>query len=519
MEVSVYWAGGFLHAKDEGGLRANNSLPVRDDVGMAELHNLSALEQSELLRSRDLSATELTEHYLERIEQLNPTIRAFTTVSAAAALEKSAAIDSAREVPTRHDEPLWGLPFADKDLNDRAGVVTTYGSAVFEDYVPDASSPIVTDMDSAGGVSLGKTNVPEFGFPAYARNRLSQGFARNPWDLTRDPGGSSSGAAAAVAARMLPFAPGNDAGGSVRIPAGACGLVGLKTSRGRIPGESGLNALAGLPVGGPLARSVADAALLLDGMVHGPNRYALRAPQAANMPSSGSFVDALDTPTGPLNIGWNEWSPWATHYDIAVDPQASEALQATLEAAAAMGHTVTRVEPSEAPQYVDAFREIWMASAAALPLPEEMLPAVEPLTSWLVRTGRKRPAANLPRALAQLKSFEAQIIADYAPYDIILTPSLAMTPRPWDWFDEGDGEQNFIQQCQFTPFTSYLNVAGLPAISMPVAMSRPTGSAEAGLPLGVQAIGRPGDEATLLRFAKAVEEVFDWARRAPLSSV
>lgn len=487
---------------------------MRHDVRMAELHELSALEQRALLQSRKISATELTAHYLDRVEELNPSVRAFTTVTGQSALEKAQELDRADHAPPRYESPLWGLPLADKDLNDRAGVVTTYGSRVFEDYVPDTSSPIVEDMDAAGSVSLGKTNVPEFGFPAYARNRLTQGFARNPWDTELDPGGSSSGAAAAVAARMLPLAPGNDAGGSVRIPAAACGLVGLKASRGRIPGESGIGALAGLPVGGPIARSVGDAALLLDGMSSGPNRHALRAPGAAHMPTSGSFVDALRSATGRLNIGWNQWSPWASDYEIVTDPRATEALQAVLTLAESMGHAVTEVQPSPAPNYVESFREIWMAGAAGLPLPEEMLPAVEPLTAWLVRTGRKRHTANLVRALANLQAFEMQIIADYKPYDLILTPALAMTPRRSDWFDESDGELNFIQQCQFTPFTSYVNVAGLPAISMPVAMTEVTGP-EVSLPLGVQAIGRAGDEATLLRFARDLEKVYEWDKRTP----
>lgn len=158
-----------------------------------------------------------------------------------------------------------------------------------------------------------------------------------------------------------------------------------------------------------------------------------------------------------------------------------------------------------------------MASAASLPFPDAALDALEPLTAWLVRKGRTRPAADLPGALAALKQFEAQIIADYLHYDLILTPLLAMTPRPTGWFDAADGERNFMQQCQFTPFTSYVNVAGLPALSMPVGTGQPDG-APGGitLPVGVQAIGRPGDESTLLKLALQLEEVADWSSRVPL---
>lgn len=485
---------------------------------MVALHELSAVEQRNLLERGETSSRELTAHYLERIDALNPHLHALTTVSAEAALERAADLDEEavrHGVPARISAPLWGIPFADKDLNDRAGAVTTYGSRPFADLVALESSPIVLDMDRAGGVSLGKTNVPEFGFPAYAENRLPQGFARNPWDLNRDPGGSSSGAAAGVAARLLPFAPGNDAGGSVRIPAAACGLVGLKTSRGRVPSESGIGSLAGLPVGGPLARSVRDAALLLDGMTCGRQRYALRAPDARNMAKTGSFLDALDETTGKLRIGWNLWSPWASEYEISVSSQVLAVFESTLELARAMGHDVEEAVPTPAPTYVESFRAVWMASAAAMPLPEEMLASVEPLTAWLIQTGRTRPAADLPRALAALTSFEAQLIEDYSRFDLVLTPSLAMTARPQGWFDVEDGELNFIQQCQFTPFTSYVNVSGLPAVTMPVGMSEAKDEQAPCLPIGVQAIGRPGDEATLLRFALAMENQLTWQDRTP----
>ena len=508
---------------------------------MTELHNLTAVEQRRLLETGEIRPVELADHYLNRIEELNPVLHAFTTVTADAALARAEALEdgcgtvtpahlstsefarsSGRESrPSRHDSPLWGLPFADKDLADRAGVPTSYGSRAFVNNIAQTSSPLVVDMDSAGGVSLGKTNVPEFGFPAYAENRLPSGHARNPWDTERDPGGSSSGAAVAVAARMLPFAPGSDGGGSVRIPAAACGLVGLKPSRGRVPGASGIDSLGGLAVGGPLARTVADAALLLDGMCRGTDRFALRAP-SPHLPSTGSFLDALVEPTAPgtrpaqspnpiapqpLRIGWNTWSPWASQYKITLDPEAEDTLAATIQLAEKLGHRVERVEPTPFPEYVDAFRAIWMGGASGLPMPDEILDHLEPLTSWLIRTGRTRPAGDLPQALSALSRFESQIIADYAPYDLVLTPMLAAPAPFFGSFDPADGNLNFIQQCQFTPFTSYLNVAGLPAISMPVG--------DGPLPMGVQAIGRPGDEVTLLRFAAQLEAELCWQDRVP----
>ncbi|MFT0846941.1 amidase [Actinomycetaceae bacterium L2_0104] len=513
---------------------------------MSELHELSAVQQRQMLEAGEIQPSELVAHYLDRIEALNPRVHAFTTVTPDAALERAEALErgaamaeprisgasdsslratlphsvsrtgdetieptrsaSGAKPPTRLEAPLWGLPFADKDLSDRAGVATGYGSRAFANNVPLSSSPVVEDMDSAGGISLGKTNVPEFGFPAYAENRLPEGHARNPWDTDREPGGSSAGAAVAVAARMLPFAPGNDGGGSVRIPAAACGLVGLKPSRGRVPGASGIDSLGGLAVGGPLARSVADAALLLDGMCHGPDRFALRAPRP-NVPTSGSFLDALDETVGHLRIGWNTWSPWASQYRIEIGHEAEEALDGTIRLSEKLGHSIEHIEPAPFPEYVDAFRAIWMGGAAGMPLPDEMLEHLEPLTGWLIRTGRTRPAGDLPAALATLARFESRIIADYSSYDIVLTPMLSTPPPRFGSFDAADGNRNFIQQCQFTPFTSYVNVAGLPAISLPVA--------QGSLPMAVQTIGRPGDEVTLLRFAAQLEAELRWFERIP----
>lgn len=486
---------------------------------MTELHEYSANELREMLAARQVRPSELAEHFLERIDSLNPKIHALVAVTPELAIERAKSLETQADrtgIPSRLDQPIWGLPFADKDLDDRAGVPTTYGSVAVSmmGMVPQVSSPVVEDMDRSGGVSLGKTNVPEFGSPCYAVNRLPGGYARNPWDLDLDPGGSSSGAAAAVASRMLPIAPGNDAGGSIRIPAAATGLVGLKPSRGRVPGLPGTGSLAGLPTAGPLARSIDDAALLLDGMLQGPHRYATRAPWPPYMSENGSFLDAANLPIPRLRIGWNTFSPWAEQYEISVDSQVMKVFEDTLELLKSLGHRVEEARVTPSTGYVDAFRSVWMAGAASIPLPDEALDYVEPLTSWLIKTGRGCPAAELPAGLARLAQFEAQIIADYAPYDVVLTPGLALTPRPANWYSEEDGNLNFIQQCQYTPFTSYLNVAGLPAIALPVGqgISEISGST---IPIGVQAIGRPGDEATLLRLGKQLEEELNWQNRIP----
>lgn len=481
---------------------------------MSELHDLSAVTQRRMLASGELRSLDLVNHYLERIAARNNDLRAFVTVTADAARERAEQLDSAREsgdsaAANIHAAPLWGMPFGDKDLTDRAGVPTSFGSRAMAGYVATETAATPVAMDAAGGVSVGKTNTPEFGFPCYTENLLDGGVARNPWDLTRGPGGSSGGAAVATAAGLIPFAPGSDGGGSIRIPAAACGLVGLKPSRGRVPGGSGVDALAGLTVEGPIARSIEDVALLLDGMIprreDGSQRdqFSLTAPGGES-----SYLESLFAPPRRLKIGWNTWSPWATDYDITLEDGARSALEETLRLVERLGHVVEWVEPRPFPEYVRAFRTIWQGGASALPLDESTLERVEPLTRWIIEQGRELPARSVVEALRTLSSFERQIIADYDSFDVVLTPSLAMSPRPIGWYDDTDGNVNFIQQCQYTPYTSYLNVAGLPAVTLPVAADP--------LPWGVQAIGRPGAESTLLRFGRELERELSWTERHPV---
>lgn len=477
-----------------------------------QLHELGAVRQRALLASGELTPRDLVSAYLERIRADGGASGAFITVTAERALERARELEQEPTSTSRRRDrvsaPLWGMPFADKDLEPRAGVPTTFGSRAFEGYVPEESSPLVATMDAGGGVSLGKTNTPEFGLPAYTENAVAAP-AVTPWGTGLGAGGSSGGAAAAVATGLLPFAPGSDGGGSIRIPASACGLVGLKPSRGRVPDGSGIGALAGLPVSGPLARSTADAALLLDGMIARrsdgtqADRSALTAPSHQR-----SYLDALETPLRPLRIGFTTWSPWSARYEISLDDDVAAVFDSATEQLSRLGHELVPFTPKDAPEYFDAFRTVWQSGASTIPLEGDALNALEPLTRWLVGVGRTKTAAELASSLASLGVFERGIIEQYSVFDVVLTPTLAMTPRPLGWFDADDGERNFEQQCQYTPYTSYVNVTGLPAITMPV------GSAN-GLPVGVQAIGRPGDDLTLLQLSNQLEGEIDWSQRYP----
>lgn len=472
---------------------------------MAELHDLTAVELWTELHHNRLSPREVAAHYIERIQRLNSELGAFVTLTGEAALTR--ADEVADHVPST--APLWGLPLADKDLWMRSGVPTAFGSRVMTGFVPDSSDEIVTQLDTAGAISLGKTAVPEFGLPCYTEP-LGQPPARNPWNLHCGAGGSSGGAAVAVASGMLPFAPGSDGGGSIRIPAAACGLVGLKPSRGRIPAGSGIDSLAGLVVNGPLARTTADAALLLDGMITRTgsridHHYALRAPDDGDTYYLGSAMRA----EGRFQLGVMTTSAWDDAYEIVIAPEAHQALRTAVTHLDELGHGIEEVALEPDATYASAFRTIWQAGAARIPCEGEALSLLEPLTSWLVKRGRSISARELVDALATLTAYERSFIRQLALFDAVLTPALALTPRPLGWYDADDPENNFAQQVQYTPFTSMVNVTGLPAIVIPILVT------DQGLPMGVQLIGRPGGERTLFALASQLERRVRWDRWRP----
>lgn len=472
---------------------------------MTEPHDLTALEQYRLLQRGELGVVELTQHYLERIERLNPRLGALYTVTGDAALERARVLE--QTVP--RSARLWGLPFADKDLSRRRGVRTTFGSRAFSDFVPEASDELPRVLDEAGAISLGKSATPEFGMPSYTESRIAPP-ARNPWDLSLGAGGSSGGAAVAVAAGLLPFAPGSDGGGSIRIPAAACGLVGLKPSRGRVPALSGIDALGGLPTAGPIARTVADAALLLDGMIGRrgsavDDHFALRAPEERD----GDFLGYAMRGEGRFQLGVCTDSPWSHSYDIDIEPDMLGVLSETVDLLSNMGHGIEQLSMEPYPDYAHAFRAVWQAGATQIPVSPQQEALLEPLTRWLIEQGKALSAGDLAAALASLSVFERSVIAQFSRFDAVVMPTLAQSPRAIGWYDEADPERNFEQQVRYTPFTSFVNVAGLPAISLPV------GEDTAGLPVGVQLVGRPGGESVLLSIARQLERETGWENHRP----
>jgi amidase len=461
-----------------------------DDV--PEIHELSAGQQLAALSTGELTPTEVTQHYLSRIERLNGSVGALVEVTADAALARSRALEAARTAQP-HDTrgALWGLPFADKDLVARAGVPTRYGSRAYVDHVPTTSDEFALIFDDADAISLGKTNTPEFGMTGYTETQIAPP-ARDPWDLALGAGGSSGGAAAAVALGLLPLAPASDGGGSIRIPAASVGLVGLKPSRGRLPVGSGLDDGGGLAVNGPIARTVADAALLLDAMI-----AARPYPYAVGAPGAGPFAAAVER-AGRYRIGVSYVSTWDEWTSIQLDPIAREAVELSITALGSLGHEVDDID-WHPHGYPELFGTLWRGSAAGLRLDDTQLKLVEPITAWLVAEGRALDARRYGEAQVAARRFERETIAAFSAFDGVLTPALAQTPRPIGWFDAVDAERNFEQQVQYAPYSSFVNVAGLPAIVLPVHADA------SGHPVAVQLVGRPGGEAVLLDLAAQLE--------------
>lgn len=462
---------------------------------MAELHDLTALEQVAALRAGEISPVELTQHYLDRIARLDGGLGAFVEVTADAALARAASLAEPAGA-------LWGLPFGDKDLVPRAGVPTRFGSRLhsarpgYGDFVPDATADQAAVLDEAGGISLGKTNTPEFGLTGYTETQIAPP-ARDPWNPANGAAGSSGGAAAAVAAGLLPLAPASDGGGSIRIPAATVGVVGIKPSRGRVPFASGLDSPGGLPVAGPIARTVADAALLLDVQVAGrPHPYATTAP------GSGPFLDAaMRTATAgaaSAHIGVTTVSPWDDAEDIRLDSDAARAVTVAADLLADAG-TAASAFDWRPRRYAEMFTTIWRTSAARMALTDADLELVEPITAWLVREGRALTGTEVLEALAAATVFERETITAFARFDAVLTPALALPPQPIGWFDAEDAARNFSQQVRYAPYSSFVNVAGLPAIVVPVTLDG------AGHPVSVQLIGRPGGEAAIIALAAEIE--------------
>jgi amidase len=459
-----------------------------------------------MVRAGEISARELVQISLERIEELNPALNAFVQVDAERAL---ATADAVRPGDGR---PFAGVPVAIKNNRPVQGLRLTYGCSLMSDFVCDYDHNVTRRLKDAGFVIVGTTTLPEYGILPTSEARIF-GPTRNPWDLGRTPGGSSGGAAAAVASGMLPVAHGNDGGGSIRIPAACCGLVGLKPSRGRISAAPELGD-SSLGIDGVLTRTVADTAAILDVLAGYELGDATWAP-----PPPEPFARSAETAPGKLRIAATTLPPVP---DAVVDPMCAQAVADAAELLRSLGHEVEEVDP---PWQADGLRELFGAvfsNHIALSIAYSGMVAghgvggiseddMEPMSWAIFSMIQNVNAVRSMGAAVQLQSFARRLVSFLAPYDALLTPALAERPLPLGTLDTAAPEplSTFSRSGLFTPFTPVFNASGQPGISLPLF------EGEDGLPLGVQIVGRPAGEGALLALAAQLEEAWPWAQRRP----
>jgi amidase len=465
-----------------------------------------ATELARMVRSGEISARELVQCSLERIEELNPKLNAFVQVDAERALA------TAEQIGPGDERPFAGVPVAIKNNRPVAGMRLTYGCSLMSEHVSDYDHNVTRRLKQAGFVVVGTTTLPEYGILPTSEARLF-GPTRNPWDLERTPGGSSGGSAAAVAAGMVPVAHGNDGGGSIRIPAACCGLVGLKAARGRVSlapelGESSLT------VDGVLTRTVADTAAILDVLAGYEPGDATWAP-----PPAEAFAVSAQRPPRAMRIAATTLPPVS---DATVDPVCAEAVSEAAELLRSLGHDVQEVDP---PWRDDGLRELFgavfsthislsIAYSGIIAGREPTADDMEPMSWAIFSMVAKMGAVQSMAAGVQLQAFARRLVSFLEPYDALLTPALAERPLALGTLDTAAAEpmSTFTRSGLFTPFTPIFNATGQPGISLPLMQG------EDGLPLGVQIVGRPAGESELLALSAQLEDAQPWAQRlAPLA--
>jgi amidase len=473
---------------------------------VTQIHELSVTELAAAIREGELSPVEITDHYLERIDRLGDQVGAFYTVTHERARQEAAAAEKT-VADTSHDErsalpPLTGIPIPIKDLNMVAGVRMTLGSTVFQDTIADQDDYMVAALRAAGIVITGKTAAPEFGLPCYTETRIGPP-ARTPWDLTRSAGGSSGGAAAAVAAGLAPAAQGSDGGGSIRIPSSVCGLFGIKPTRGRVSGGPLIPDLTGLSTDGPIAHTVADAALLLDAMTGNQPGDMYTLPP---LPYGETFLGHARREPGRLRIGrflQNAVEGADVHADCVAAYEEASALLAEL------GHEVEDAPMPFGPDVVPMFETLWYAMATLAPLDAAQEDQLLPITSYLRGRGKEVRAPELMFAQGYLQAVTRTALQALNAYDAVLSPTLARPPVPVGYFDEVEPAENFERQKRFTPYTALYNVSGQPAVNVPLHWSAD------GLPIGIMLAGRMGEEGTLISLSAQLEAARPWRDRRP----
>lgn len=467
---------------------------------------LDATAQAALVRQGELTAHELVSAAIAQVEALNSRLNAVVTPLFELAL--------AQAQQPLSDAPFAGVPFLLKDLQAAyAGVPMSAGSRWLKDFKPNGDSELVKRYKQAGLIVVGKTNTPEFGLLPTTEPEL-HGATRNPWDLSRTPGGSSGGSAAAVAARLTAMAHANDGGGSIRIPASCCGVFGLKPTRGRNPlGPHFGDIFSGLVAEHAVTVSVRDSAALLDATAG----YDLGDPYIAPVPAR-PFAQEVGANPGQLRIAFSLTPP----NGAPVHPDCAAAVQDAAKLCEQLGHHVEEAAPQlQGEMLGKAFFTVWAAGCAwtidsysfavgGQPADDQ----IEPLSRVMIEIGRKRSAPEYLLAVQTLQIFARHIAQFMNDYDLLLTPVLAEPPVPLGTFNAtpDDAMAGMKRSGLFSPFTAIQNMTGQPAMSVPLYWNAD------GLPIGVQFAARYGDEATLFRLASQLEAARPWINKRPTLS-
>lgn len=454
----------------------------------------SAIEQRRLIADRQISAVELAQAHLDHIAKFNPALNAIVTIVEQRALEQARAADEATK---RGDEVgvLHGLPMAHKDLANTEGIRTTHGSPIFSDNVPSEDDLIVARMRSAGGVQIGKTNTPEFGAGSQTFNEVF-GATKNPYDTGRTCGGSSGGAAVALAAGFVPIADGSDMGGSLRNPASFCNVVGLRPTPGLVPTWPTTSVWAPWGVVGPMGRTVDDVALLLSAIA-GPD------PRVAVSPHIAPHEFA--SPIEPIGLDGLKIA-WAPNLDgLPVDPAVTSALAPMRDLLEALGATTSVACPdlSSAGEVFQVMRSVEFAAKMGA-LRDQHADQMKSTVVWNIDETKRRPLSDMAAAVAAQGSIHASVVSFFDDYDLLACPVSQVPPFAieTEWITEIDGVKmdtyiDWMRSC------SDITVTGCPALSLPAAFTA------GGLPVGIQLVARRGDDLRLLRIAKSIEQAID----------
>jgi amidase len=460
-----------------------------------------ASELARLVRRKDVSPVEITRAVLERIERVNPRLNAYCTVVPEAALKAARHAERGLARSRGPVGPLHGIPVSIKDLTPTAGIRTTWGSRVYEHHVPEEDALVVERLKAAGAIVLGKTNVPEFGAGAHTYNALF-GPSRNPWDPALSAGGSSGGAAVALAAGMGPLAEGSDLGGSLRVPAAFCGVVGFRTTPGLVPVYPSELPWDSYAVEGPMARTVTDTALML-GVMAGPDP---RAPLSGPV-DTRAFLRAVKRPSVKgLRIAWSP-DLGITRVEAEVERVAGAAVRALGSLGARLADT--HIDLTGVQDVIRVTRGFRLVTVHADKLPR-WREVMNPNLVANIEDGLKLTADDIGRAERVRTELWSRARAFFARHDLMVCPTVPVLPFPVELSHPADVVGQAIERYyEWYPLTYAVSMLGVPAISIPA------GWTTGGLPVGLQIVGPWRGEATVLRTAAALEEARPWAQARP----